>query len=448
MRFPWDALLLAAVLLPPARAAAGGMVLPVRGVRTLERGGAFVAGADDADALWLDPAGLAHVHGKGTKAFLFDIAYIFQPIDYTRIDAAGAPLPAVTNQQPGSPAPTIAAAIALDDRLVLAAGLTTPYAGTPRYAEDGPQRYAAVGLAGSSFVLVTFGAAYALTDQLRVGATVQDLVSTLDARITLSACATAACAAEDKSYDSLAHIHQADYLAPSGSIGIQYDALRELTLGLALQAPTRIASTGTFELQLPTNMMFTGARVVGDRASTSFTLPPIARLGIEYHPMAALRVEAALEVELWSMHDTIEIEPRDVHVDTQAGSFPIGTLTIPRHYKTTFSPALGVEYHTGPAMFGAGIAYETAAAPPAYVSALTVDAAKLLVGLGGGYESDGWQLGAAAGYAKVDDVEVPLATASVPQLAPLRDPASVEMVNAGSYRTSYWLAGIRAARRF
>jgi len=63
-------LLLAAVLLPPARAAAGGMVLPVRGVRTLERGGAFVAGADDADALWLDPAGLAHVHGKGTKAFL------------------------------------------------------------------------------------------------------------------------------------------------------------------------------------------------------------------------------------------------------------------------------------------------------------------------------------------------------------------------------------------
>ena len=424
-------------------------MLPVRGVRTLERGGAFIAGADDADALWLDPAGLAHVHGAGTKAFLFDIAYVFQPVTYTRIDAAGDTLPQVTNQQPGSPAPTIAAALAIDDRLVIGAGLTTPYAGLHRYADDGPQRYASVGLAGSSFVLVTFGAAYAVTEQLRVGATIQDLVSTLDARIALSACPNSAtCGAEDKDFDALVHIHQTDYLAPSGSIGVQYDPLHELTIGLALQAPTRIASTGSFELQLPTNMLFTSARVVGDRASASFTLPPTARLGVEYHPVPALRVEAALDVELWSMHDAIEIAPHDVHVDTQAGSFPIGTLTIPRHYQTTFAPALGVEYHTGPAMLGAGIAYETAAAPPAYVSVLTVDAAKLLVGLGGGYESDGWQLGAAAGFAKVDDVDVPLATAAVPQLAPLRDPQTVETINAGSYRSSYWIAGIRAARRF
>ena len=44
-----------------SEARAGGMLLPVRGVRTVERAGALIAGADDADALWLDPAGLAHL---------------------------------------------------------------------------------------------------------------------------------------------------------------------------------------------------------------------------------------------------------------------------------------------------------------------------------------------------------------------------------------------------
>src|SRR6266550_9366690 len=68
---PARILLAAAVLAAaPASSFAGGMVLPIRGVRTLERGGALVAGADDADALWLDPAGLAHLAGVGKRAFL------------------------------------------------------------------------------------------------------------------------------------------------------------------------------------------------------------------------------------------------------------------------------------------------------------------------------------------------------------------------------------------
>jgi hypothetical protein len=49
------------------------------GARLLARGGAFVAGADDADALWLDPAGLAHLRGNNKRALLFDAAFVYRP---------------------------------------------------------------------------------------------------------------------------------------------------------------------------------------------------------------------------------------------------------------------------------------------------------------------------------------------------------------------------------
>ena len=66
----------AIAVLFPSVASAGGMTLPVQGVRSLERAGALVAGADDPDALWLDPAGLGRLAGDGRTSLLFDVAYL------------------------------------------------------------------------------------------------------------------------------------------------------------------------------------------------------------------------------------------------------------------------------------------------------------------------------------------------------------------------------------
>jgi hypothetical protein len=110
------------------------MMLPVRDVRTVERAGALIAGSDDADSLWLDPAGPANLAGDGR----------------TRIDRGRNRLSAVSNQQSGS-----------------------PYAGLHRDDDDSPQRYASVHLAGS-------------TDRSRIGATVTDVVSWVVARLVVS----------------------------------------------------------------------------------------------------------------------------------------------------------------------------------------------------------------------------------------------------------------------
>jgi long-chain fatty acid transport protein len=423
MRFSLGPVLLLALASP---AVAGGLTLPVQGVRSLERAGALVAGAEDADALWLDPAGLAHTAGAGHQALLFDVAYVYQPVTYS----AGA-----TNQQPGSPAPNLAGALGVSDRLVIAAGFSTPYAGLHRYDVSGPTRYASTNLAGTTFARITVGAAYVVTPELRVGATVQDNVTILDHRLVASACpGTMTC---DRNDDMPMQIAETDYIAPSGSLGVQYDAAPAVTLAAMAQSPTRVSSTGTLTLTPPPALA--GAMVTGNRVTESFTLPPIVRAGVEWHT-PAVRVEAALDVELWSLHDAIAIDPQGVAV----GSMPVKAMTIPRHFQTSFAPSLGAEFHTGAAQLGAGIEYETAAAPPSYVSALTVDASKLLVTIGGGYASGGWQIGAAAGYAKLADVTV--TDPKVPVLEPLRDASSGTFINAGTYKSYYLVAGLRLAR--
>lgn len=185
-----------------------------------------------------------------------------------------------------------------------------------------------------------------------------------------------------------------DYIAPSGSIGLQYDVARTATLGLALQAPSRVSATGTFATRLPRSAFFEGARVVGSESELSFTLPAAIRFGVELRPTPAWRI--------------------------------------------------GAEWRGHQRMLGAGYSYETAAAPTGYVSVLTVDSAKHLLGIGGGYEAGGWQIGASLGI--LADVQVSLAEARVPQPTPIWDQPGEVMVNAGSYRSRYLLAGLRFAR--
>lgn len=443
--------ILLAVWAAASEAHAGGMLLPVRGVRTVERAGALIAGADDADALWLDPAGLGHLAGDGKIQLLFDAAFVSQSVDYARIDSGGNHLSSVSNQAAGMPIPTIAAALGIGDRLVIAGGIAAPYAGLHRYADDGPQRYTSVSLEGSAFVYVTAGAAYRISDQLRVGATLVDVVSKLSSRVVLNGCpGQTVCAPEDPDFDALGQVSQTDYVAPSGSVGVQYDAAPIATLGLAIQAPSRVSATGKFVSRLPSSAFFNGARVAGDEADLSFTLPAVVRAGIELHPMPALRIEAALDTELWSMHDQIDIAPHGIRIENAAGvgTYKLGNLAIPQKFKTSFAPALGAEWHGPKLTLGAGYSYETAAAPTGYVSVLTVDSAKHLFGIGGGYEADGWQIGGSVGIALLASVNVSLADGKVTQLTPIRDQPSDVVVNAGSYKSHYLIAGLRFARRF
>lgn len=426
----------AAIVLTATTARAGGSLLPVQGVRSLERAGALVAGAEDADSLWLNPAGLANLAGDGKRALLFDAAYVYQTVDVTALDGTTA-----SNLQPGHGIPTLAGALGIGDRLVIAGGMTAPYDAVHRYATDDTT--------GSMTFVISAGAAYAVNDALRVGLTLQDHVTRLSHRISTTGCTTATCDPADASLAMQLDIAQTDYVAPAASVGLDYVPSPTIRLGVMAQSPVRISSSGRLTVHLPTATMFSAAKVTGDSVELAYTLPPILRAGVELRPRADLRVEAALDVELWSIPDEITIAPDRVQIeDVAGGPYPLHELSIARHGKTSFAPSIAVEWHPRYLMFGAGYAYETAALPAGDVAPLAVDSTKHILGIGGGYEDAGWQIGAAVGVAILADVDVTAADAAVYQLAPLREPTTTVPVNAGRYHSRYIAAGLRAARRF
>ncbi len=440
---------LAAVVFSTATAHAGGNVLPVGGVRSLERAGALVAGADDADSLWLNPAGLAVLRGDGRRALLFDAAYVYQTVDYTPVDAMGVPSATRSNLQPGHPIPQLAGALGIGERLVIAGGLSAPYDAVHRYAADTPARFASLDTTGSQYFVISIGAAYAVNDQLRVGVALQNWVSRRFDQIVTTACTDPTCDPADASLDMRLEIAQTDYLAPAGAIGLQYSFAPSVSAGVLVQSPVRISGTGDLTVHVPTAMKFSAATVTGDRADLSYTLPPIARFGVEVRPWPALRVEAALGVELGSVPGATTLAPDHVQLDSVAGGpYRLGELSIAHHGQTSFAPSIGVEWHGRDMMFGAGYAYETSATAARDVSVAAVDAAKHVIGLGGGYDADGWQIGAAVGIALLADVDVATGDARVLQQAPLREPRTTSAINAGRYQSTYFLGGLRFARRF
>jgi len=440
------------------RAHAGGMYLPTRGVRPTARAGAFVAGADDLGALWFNPAGLAATSGGKKNQFIFDLSFVSQKVSYHRIDSGHNELEAVDNESAGLPIPTVGVSADVGDDLVVAGGIFAPYASLARYPVDGPQRYSLVDLSDTKMVVAEVAVGWQMNDKLRLGAGLQNLFSSVSSTIVFNGCpGETVCAPEDPEFDSLSSINQRDYFSPSGVVGVQYDVHPKARLGAAVQLPFEVSGKGDLGVVLPSSGFFNGATVNGDTGSMSFTLPAMIRGGVEVQPAPGWRVEAAIDYEMWSMHDSFTIEPDGVYIEGApgVGTYQIGDMTVPRNFKDTVAFQLGVERKgspSSPLMLAAGYAYETSAAPDEYLSVMTVDGNKHLLAGGLGYRFGATNVFASVAYAAVADRNVDPDVGVAPQLSPIRDDNQTAplptYVNWGTYSTHWLAAGVGVTSEF
>src|SRR5437879_4034192 len=66
-------------------ASGAGMFVTPHGARPLARGGAFVAGADDLNSIYYNPAGVAAIdYGQSGWSGLLDVGLVLQNVTYTR----------------------------------------------------------------------------------------------------------------------------------------------------------------------------------------------------------------------------------------------------------------------------------------------------------------------------------------------------------------------------
>lgn len=402
-------------LLLAAPAFAAGMFITPHGARPLARGGAFVAGADDLNAIYYNPAGivLAPTNQQGLSLFL-DAGMALQSVTFTRNDN-GIMRPAVqadTGVLGGAPLAIPQLAISKTWKrpfgsVAFGFGLWIPYASLLKYPEPrydseeairnapnvGPQRHALISLhegsLAKSTLLAVLNPAVAvslLNNRLQVGIGPQLMLVYFRSRIAISACPEIICRPEQVDFDTVVSA-QAFAITPSFNIGGMYKPLSWLRVGASFQFPFFIRSLkGRIDARLPPHEFFKGASVQGHDAELALNLPATLRLGAEFYPYKEqIRIEAAYTLEGWSLQESITFTPRNIAiVDTRAlGTYPLGEIRLPRGMVNSHSFHLGGEWFAHRYITARlGTMVETSAVPDATLTVLTPDNTKAALTMG------------------------------------------------------------------
>lgn len=449
------------VALLPARASAGGFFLMDRGVRTVGRGGAFVAGADDPASLYYNPAGL----GFSGQQLLLDVSLPRITGDYTRVDSGGNTLPTVSVSQEFLPIPSLAFSQPLGDSgLTLGLGVWAPNAALLEWPDhvtvDGapgpaPQRYSLFNLNGTVLLTVGAGLAYRPVPQFSLGVTVGLVTGSFGATVTMSSCDGAICTQpENPEYDALTQFSLTRFLAPVVSVGAIYDA-GVVRIGASFDTPYKIRGTSTLRVRIPSAAIFEQAYLEGDgsvdpdtghrraTADVDVPFPWVLRGGVEVRPGDTTRIEGALVIEGWKRQDAITLTPNDVYLrDVFAiGDYQVGPVRIPRNMRNTYSIRLGAEQELGIVTLRGGATYETSSFDDRHLSALTLDSRKIILAAGISVEvTRGIELDGTFAYSIMRDVTV--TDSAVTQPNPIRPaPQDPVYIGNGTYRMDAFVIG-------
>ncbi len=436
-----------ALLLSALPASAGGLFLPARGARPLGRAGSFVAGADDAGALYYNPAGLADIPGIST---LVDLSLIFQQVTYARVDSGNNQLAPVSGSMDILPIPTLA--LTLQPKtvpwLTLAGGVWAPNIGINSWPENGPQRYSAISLKGSLLAVTEFAAAFRINRHFWLGVGVENMLLKFHSRVMLSACIEVNCAPESPNFDSLTELDALSLFTPSGIVGatVAYDQFRA---GLALQLPFWVRATGSVRSRLPSDPEFTNSEIHGDSIDMSFNLPLVLRAGFEYRPQKETRLEIGFDYEAWSMQEQYTIKPNNIVITNVPGigNYTLSTLSINRHLRDSYSVHIGAEHSLfrDLLILRAGYLFESSATPDATASVLHPDGLHNLISFGFGTKIKNIRLDLA--YAHVFTLDRTVHNSEAHQLTPIRPSAMIPVGN-GSYSVAADILSLGMEARF
>lgn len=465
-----------ALLTIGATSQAGGLYFTDRGVRPLGRGGAFIAGADDAGSVAYNPAGLAFTGNQ----FLLDASWLQYSSTYQRktvvrqVDPnTGLPtgqeweqtFPEVEGTTPVIPIPTIVYADPLgSEDFNFALALWAPYSAITSFPEKvkgqpAPQRYSIISLDGSALAIPGVYASYRASEEWAFGAGIEMLTGFFQTSVYFSACVPERflCAPEQPEYDTAAQLRVGPIFAPSGILGAIFKPSDAVRVGASFHLPFWIRSHATQDVRLASAAVFDNASVKGDSATVSFNLPWTARLGIEFRPDDALRVEVGGGYEAWSMHDQILVEGDELALVNVAGfppEYQLSKIVIERGFQDSYSGRLGVEYGFEASSYRlvtrGGLMAERSAIPNEYLSAATIDLDKLVASIGGSLHIGKWRFDAVFARVFTAAAEVGVREQRIPQVNPVisNPPETPNYINGGSYTASANVIGLGLAYQF
>lgn len=397
----------------PRSAQAGGLYLMPRGAEAAARGGARVAGSDDPQALWYNPAGLL----SSGRQLLVDGVLPIVRTDFTRMLDNGMEQPKVSSTS-AVPIPTLA----YSDNFGLkdwgfGIGLIVPPGSGGSWPDKvngrpAPQRYSILDAEGTFLATLALGAAYSPVERLSLGVALYLTAAQVGATVALSACDYAFCLQpEAKEWEGRTRFLLGPVYTASAVFGAKYaigraagngrEAREWATVGASLQLKTKISGDAQFDVTLPDQSIFDDVKLQNRAGGTDLkadmevALPMVIRLGVEFRPLKSLRTEIGGTWENWSEQSSITVNPKGVIARDVPGIGDVAAdkVTLARNMRDTWSLNIGGTYDLAPLVrsrrafaANAGFMYESSSFQNRDLSVTTIDTRKTMIGLGVSYE--------------------------------------------------------------
>lgn len=427
--------LVAALLIGPS-AFAGGLELPVRGVRPLSVGGAFVASADGGNALWANPARLDE------SGALVELGAVLLQASYASPDGGVA-----NARETTLPNPTISLTGKLTDWLTIGGGMYAPYSPQHGFDETGPQRYALVASDQSTISVLAIGAAVRFGG-FELGFTVQNVLAHIRQRTVMSGYTGVFGSPSDPELDILNELELRDDFTLSGNFGLTFQE-GPVRLGVALQLPYTIGGRADFRVRLPTSVFFDAASVEGDGVDFEIPFPMQLRAGVSLAALDNLSLELSMTWQDWSVQDELRIDPggriRLTGVPS-IGNYEVPALVVDRRMKDTWSAHLGADWGLSENLhLRGGVFGETSAFDDATFSVAQLDGDKLGIALGGRWQAGNFTVDIA--LAHVMQASRNITDSELRQLNPT-NPEQTVVIGNGAYDSRLWIGGLGVGYTF
>ncbi len=395
-----------AVSAPLSTVSASGFTIPGQGARSISRGGAIVALADDLSALMNNPGGLSKLYGTH---LLINHNTAIANSAFTRGASVIGDMPTGYQARTEVDDPVFAKGLALavstdatTKDWTFAFGVYGPNAvGDINFSPEGGQRYL-VTEQEMLLMYFTLGAAYG-GKNWGVGATFQrawlpksKFTQIIDGAV------------DDKvlpepyqnDFDTLATLDLASEGSWTGQIGAWYRPIDAIEIGFSARiVPIFLHLEGDVILEPAPYQAFPGGdpTTVNTTGTVDLTLPIILRSGIRYRHMSGDRELFDIEIdyifEAWSVLDKYDIDLEgEVHLQGGAIKKPLQDIVLDKAWQDTHSVRIGGSYNAIENVFSVSLGglWESAAAPLNY-SNLDFPSFERF-GVGGGIRLQGYGL--------------------------------------------------------
>jgi long-chain fatty acid transport protein len=372
----------------PRQAHASGFYLMERGVRALGRGGAYVAGAQGAESLWINPAGLK---GSGNSFRMEGNLTLFRA-SFERIDDAGTTRPSVDLGTAKLPIPLFGLTkdFGLEDFTFGFSVYAPSFAvyDWPSSVDGGPaaNRYSLYSLKGSIFGNIAAGVAWHGLEGLSLGFAATLITGRFKDSMALSACDGFVCVhPEDPSFDATTTITVRRFATVMVGGGLTYEA-GPVKFGASAQTPWNIKGNADVDVKLPSDPLFANASLDGNEAKIKVPFPWVGRVGLEFKASESFKMEVAAVYEAWSAQQQIVAKSSNMWIRDVVGigDYQVGTIKIQRLMSDAYSLRGGFEYFMEEAgiTLRMGASYDTTAVKDKALTPLLMDANKIVAGLG------------------------------------------------------------------